>query len=60
MGCRSVMSTGAGIALVTAGAILGFAAPATFIQGLNLRVVGVIVMLAGVVPCCYRCWSGVR
>jgi hypothetical protein len=41
------MSTGVGITLVTAGAILRFAVPATFIHGLNVHVVGVIVMLAG-------------
>jgi hypothetical protein len=49
VGCRSVMSTGVGIALVAAGAILRFAIPAAFTHGLNLRVVGVIVMLAGVI-----------
>jgi hypothetical protein len=49
VGCRQVMTTGAGIALVAAGAILRFAVPATFIHGLNLRVVGVIVMLPGVI-----------
>jgi hypothetical protein len=49
VGCRRVMSTGVGIALVAAGAILRFAVPATFIHGLNLRVVGIIVMLAGVI-----------
>jgi hypothetical protein len=43
------MSTGVGIALVGAGAIVRFAVPATFIRGLNPRVVGVIVMLAGVI-----------
>ena len=42
------MSTGVGITLVTAGAILRFAVPATFIHGLNVHVAGVIVMLAGV------------
>ena len=42
------MSTGVGVTLVTAGAILRFAVPATFIHGLNVHVVGVIVMLAGV------------
>ena len=42
------MSTGVGITLVVAGAILRFAVPATFIHGLNVHVVGVIVMLAGV------------
>jgi len=47
--CRRVMSTAIGIALVAAGAIVRFAVPATFIHGLNLHVVGVIVMLAGVI-----------
>ena len=49
VGCRQVMTTGAGIVLVAAGAILRFAVPATSIHGLNLRVVGVIVMLPGVI-----------
>ena len=42
------MSTGLGITLVAIGAIVRFAFPATFIHGLNVHVVGVIVMLAGV------------
>jgi hypothetical protein len=45
---RQVMSTGVGITLVAAGAILRFAVPATFIHGLDVHVIGVIVMLAGV------------
>jgi hypothetical protein len=45
---RQVMSTGVGIALVAAGAILRFAVPATFIRGLNVYVISVIVMLVGV------------
>ena len=49
VGCGQVMSTGAGIALVAAGAIVRFAVPATFIHGLDPRVVGAIVMLAGVI-----------
>ncbi len=49
VGCGRVMSTGVGIVLVAAGALLRFAVPATFIHGLNLRVVGVFVMLAGVI-----------
>jgi hypothetical protein len=49
VGCRSVMTTGIGVALVAAGAILRFALPAAFIHGLDLRVAGVIVMLAGVI-----------
>ena len=48
VGCRRVISTGVGITLVVAGAILRFAVPATFIHGLNVHVAGVIVMLAGV------------
>ena len=49
VGCGQVMSTGAGVALVAAGAIVRFAIPAAFIHGLNMRVAGVIVMLAGVI-----------
>ena|GEM_PF-1926915 len=45
---RQVMSTGVGITLVAAGAILRFAVPATFIHGLNGHVISVIVMLVGV------------
>jgi len=45
---RRVMSTGVGIILVAAGVILRFAVRTTFIHGLNMHVVGVIVMLAGV------------
>jgi hypothetical protein len=48
VGCRRVLSTGVGITLVSAGAILRFAVPATFIHDPNVHVVGVIVMLAGV------------
>jgi hypothetical protein len=46
---RRMISTGVGIILVAAGAILRFAVPATFTHGLNVHVAGVIVMLAGVV-----------
>jgi hypothetical protein len=49
VGCRRVMSTGVGIALVAAGAILRFAVPAAFIHGLDLQVVSVLVMLVGVI-----------
>jgi hypothetical protein len=42
------VSTGAGITLVVAGAILRFAVTATFAHVLNAHVAGVIVMLAGV------------
>jgi hypothetical protein len=45
---RRMISTGVGIILVVAGAILRFAVPATFTYGLNAHVVSVIVMLAGV------------
>ena len=45
---RRMISTGVGITLVVAGAILRFAVPVTFIYGLNAHVVSVIVMLAGV------------
>ncbi len=48
VGCRRVISTSVGVTLVTAGAILRFAVPATLAHGLNVHVVGVIVMLAGV------------
>jgi len=45
---RRVISTSVGVILVAAGVILRFAVRATFIYGLNMHVVGVIVMLAGV------------
>jgi len=45
---RPALSTGVGIALVVAGAILRFAVAATFAHVLNAHVAGVIVMLAGV------------
>jgi hypothetical protein len=45
---RRMISTGVGITLVAAGAILRFAVPASFIHGLNAHVAGVIVILAGV------------
>jgi hypothetical protein len=45
---RRMISTGAGITLVAAGAILRFTVPATFTRGLNVHIAGVIVMLAGV------------
>ena len=41
------MSTGAGITLIAAGAILRFAVATTVTHGLNVHVVGVILMLAG-------------
>lgn len=43
------MSTGAGITLIAAGAILRFAVATTSTHGLNVHVVGVILMLAGAV-----------
>jgi membrane protein DedA with SNARE-associated domain len=42
------MSTGAGITLIAAGAILRFAVATTSTHGLNVHVVGVILILAGV------------
>ena len=45
---RPVVSTGVGVTLVVAGAILRFAVTATFAHVLNAHVAGVIVMLAGV------------
>jgi hypothetical protein len=48
---RRMISTGVGITLVVAGAIVRFAVPATFTYGLNAHVVSVIVMLAGVFGC---------
>jgi hypothetical protein len=45
---RRLISTVAGIILVAAGAILRFAVPAAFTHGLNTRVAGVVVMLAGI------------
>jgi hypothetical protein len=48
---RRMISTGVGITLVVAGAIVRFAVPATFTYALNAHVVSVIVMLAGVFGC---------
>jgi hypothetical protein len=45
---RRGMRTGTAIFLLTAGAILRFALPAGSLHGLNVHVVGVIVILAGV------------
>ena len=42
------MSTGAGITLIAVGAILRFAVATTSTHGLNVHVVGVILILAGV------------
>ena len=47
-GGRRVMSTGFAITLIAAGAILRFAVATTSTHGLNLHVVGVILILAGV------------
>jgi hypothetical protein len=49
VGCGQVISTGVGIALVAAGAVVRFTVPATVIHGLDPRLVGVFVMLAGVI-----------
>ena len=46
-GARRGMRTGTGIFLITAGAILRFALAAGSPHGLNVHVVGVILMLAG-------------
>jgi hypothetical protein len=46
-GRRPVMGTGAGIALLAVGAILRFAVATTSTHGLNVHIVGVILMLAG-------------
>jgi membrane-bound ClpP family serine protease len=43
-----VMSTGAGIALIAVGAILRYAVATTSTHGVNVHVVGVILILAGV------------
>jgi hypothetical protein len=45
---RPLVSTGVGVTLVVAGAILRFAVTSRIAYGLNARVAGVIVMLAGV------------
>ena len=42
------MSTGVGITLIAAGAILRFAVATTSTHGLNIHIVGVILILAGV------------
>ena len=43
------MSTGVGVTLMAVGAILRFALPAGSPHGLNVHVVGVVLILAGVV-----------
>ena len=47
-GGRRVMSTGFAIMLIAVGAVLRFAVATTSTHGLNLHVVGVILILAGV------------
>jgi hypothetical protein len=47
-GSRRVMSTGFAITLIAAGAVLRFAVATTSTHGLNLHVVGVILILTGV------------
>src|SRR5580692_2805981 len=47
-GGRRVMSTGAAIALITVGAVLRFALAPDSPHGLNVHVVGVVLILAGV------------
>ena len=46
-GARRGMSTGTGIFLITTGAVLRFALAAGSPHGLNLHIVGVILILAG-------------
>lgn len=46
-GGRRVMSTGFAITLIAAGAVLRFAVATTSTHGLNVHVVGIILMLAG-------------
>src|SRR5512140_1186354 len=46
-GARRGMRTGTGIFLITAGAVLRFALAAGSPHGLNVHIVGVILMLAG-------------
>lgn len=45
---RRMISTMAGVTLVAARAIVRFAVPATFAQGLHAHLAGVIVMVAGI------------
>ena len=47
-GGRRVMSTGAGVTLIAVGAILRFALAPGSPHGLNVHVVGVVLILAGV------------
>lgn len=47
-GSRRVMSTGVSVTLIAAGAILRFAVATTSTHGLNIHIVGVILILAGV------------
>jgi hypothetical protein len=47
-GRRRAMGAGTGLFLIAVGAILLFAVPAGSLLGLNLRVVGVIVIVIGV------------
>src|ERR1700729_4123872 len=47
-GGRGMMSIGAGVTLITAGSILRFAIATTSTHGLNIHVVGVILILVGV------------
>jgi hypothetical protein len=48
VGGRRVMSTGFAITLIAVGAVLRFAVATTSTHGLNVHVVGVILILAGV------------
>ena len=47
-GGRGMMSIGAGVTLIAAGGILRFAVATTSTHGLNVHVVGVVLILAGI------------
>jgi hypothetical protein len=47
-GGRRIVRTGAGITLITAGAISRFAVTTTSTHALNIHIIGVILILAGV------------
>ena len=54
------MRTGTGIFLITAGAILRFALAAGSPHGLNVHVVGVILILAGLLGLLLPPWARAR
>lgn len=59
-GGRRVMGTGGSIFLITIGAILRFALPAGSPHGLNVHIVGVILILAGVLHLVLPRFAGTR